>query len=669
MTPSERIVQLRAELHAHNRKYYTEDTPTVSDTEFDFLLKELEALEADNPEMFDPNSPTQRVGGEVTKRFASVTHSAPMQSLANTYSHEELDAFFDRVEEALPQELVQYVCELKYDGVAVNLRYDAGKLTQAVTRGDGTQGDDITVNVRTIATIPLLLRGDFPPVLEVRGEVFLPFASFEAINEDRAAQDLDLFMNPRNAASGSLKLQDSSEVAKRGLDFMPYFALGASAWNSHRESLEKLKAWGFKVPLQRTGFLAVCDHRVEARAFLTRWEIERDTLPFAIDGAVIKVNWVAQQRRLGSTAKAPRWAIAYKFKALAAESVLEKVMYQVGRTGAITPVAQLTPVLLAGTVVKRASLHNQDIIQKLDLHEGDTVMVEKGGEIIPKITTVLLEKRGAHAVPVLFLLNCPECQTLLVRKEGEAQHYCPNVLGCPPQISGRLIHFIGRRAMDLDGLGSETMALLVERGLVHRPSDLYNLSMDEWASLPNFKEKSIANALSALQRSKTVPFERVLFALGIRHVGETVAKKMARHWGSMEALMQADRIALIEADEVGEVIAEAVLRFFQDPLQLEEIHRLRQAGLQMTVVRQEGASRTLEGMTFVVSGVFVGYSRDAIKESIELHGGRNVGSVSAKVSYVVAGEGMGPSKKAKAEAMGVKVLNEEEFNRLIAMER
>ena len=669
MTPSERIVQLRAELHAHNRKYYTEDTPTVSDTEFDFLLKELEALEADNPERFDPNSPTQRVGGEVTKRFASVTHSAPMQSLANTYSHEELDAFFDRVEEALPQELVQYVCELKYDGVAVNLRYEAGKLTQAVTRGDGTQGDDITVNVRTIATIPLLLRGDFPPVLEVRGEVFLPFASFEAINEDRAAQDLDLFMNPRNAASGSLKLQDSSEVAKRGLDFMPYFALGASAWNSHRESLEKLKAWGFKVPLQRTGFLAVCDHRVEARAFLTRWEIERDTLPFAIDGAVIKVNWVAQQRRLGSTAKAPRWAIAYKFKALAAESVLEKVMYQVGRTGAITPVAQLTPVLLAGTVVKRASLHNQDIIQKLDLHEGDTVMVEKGGEIIPKITTVLLEKRGAHAVPVLFLLNCPECQTLLVRKEGEAQHYCPNVLGCPPQISGRLIHFIGRRAMDLDGLGSETMALLVERGLVHRPSDLYNLSMDEWASVPNFKEKSIANALSALQRSKTVPFERVLFALGIRHVGETVAKKMARHWGSMEALMQADRIALIEADEVGEVIAEAVLRFFQDPLQLEEIHRLRQAGLQMTVVRQEGASRTLEGMTFVVSGVFVGYSRDAIKESIELHGGRNVGSVSAKVSYVVAGEGMGPSKKAKAEAMGVKVLNEEEFNRLIAMER
>ncbi len=669
MTPSERIVQLRAELHAHNRKYYTEDTPTVSDTEFDFLLKELEALEADNPEMFDPNSPTQRVGGEVTKRFASVTHSAPMQSLANTYSHEELDAFFDRVEEALPQELVQYVCELKYDGVAVNLRYDAGKLTQAVTRGDGTQGDDITVNVRTIATIPLLLRGDFPPVLEVRGEVFLPFASFEAINEDRAAQDLDLFMNPRNAASGSLKLQDSSEVAKRGLDFMPYFALGASAWNSHRESLEKLKAWGFKVPLQRTGFLAVCDHRVEARAFLTRWEIERDTLPFAIDGAVIKVNWVAQQRRLGSTAKAPRWAIAYKFKALAAESVLEKVMYQVGRTGAITPVAQLTPVLLAGTVVKRASLHNQDIIQKLDLHEGDTVMVEKGGEIIPKITTVLLEKRGAHAVPVLFLLNCPECQTPLVRKEGEAQHYCPNVLGCPPQISGRLIHFIGRRAMDLDGLGSETMALLVEKGLVHRPSDLYNLSMDEWASLPNFKEKSIANALSALQRSKTVPFERVLFALGIRHVGETVAKKMARHWGSMEALMQADRTALIEADEVGEVIAEAVLRFFQDPLQLEEIHRLRQAGLQMTVVRQEGASRTLEGMTFVVSGVFVGYSRDAIKESIELHGGRNVGSVSAKVSYVVAGEGMGPSKKAKAEAMGVKVLNEEEFNRLIAMER
>lgn len=669
MTPSERIVQLRAELHAHNRKYYTEDTPTVSDTEFDFLLKELEALEADNPEMFDPNSPTQRVGGEVTKRFASVTHSAPMQSLANTYSHEELDAFFDRVEEALPQELVQYVCELKYDGVAVNLRYDAGKLTQAVTRGDGTQGDDITVNVRTIATIPLLLRGDFPPVLEVRGEVFLPFASFEAINEDRAAQDLDLFMNPRNAASGSLKLQDSSEVAKRGLDFMPYFALGASAWNSHRESLEKLKAWGFKVPLQRTGFLAVCDHRVEARAFLTRWEIERDTLPFAIDGAVIKVNWVAQQRRLGSTAKAPRWAIAYKFKALAAESVLEKVMYQVGRTGAITPVAQLTPVLLAGTVVKRASLHNQDIIQKLDLHEGDTVMVEKGGEIIPKITTVLLEKRGAHAVPVLFLLNCPECQTPLVRKEGEAQHYCPNVLGCPPQISGRLIHFIGRRAMDLDGLGSETMALLVERGLVHRPSDLYTLSIDEWASLPNFKEKSITNALSALQRSKTVPFERVLFALGIRHVGETVAKKMARHWGSMEALMQADRTALIEADEVGEVIAEAVLRFFQDPLQLEEIHRLRQAGLQMTVVRQEGASRTLEGMTFVVSGVFVGYSRDAIKESIELHGGRNVGSVSAKVSYVVAGEGMGPSKKAKAEAMGVKVLNEEEFNRLIAMER
>lgn len=661
----ERIQLLRTELHRHNHRYYVEDRPVLTDQAFDALLRELEDLERAHPQWADDNSPTQRVGGAVTKKFNSVRHRVPMQSLANTYSREELDAFFDRVEGALPEEPVCYVGELKYDGIALSLHYAGGRLVRAVTRGDGVSGDEITANVRTIATVPLVLNGTSPESAEVRGEVFLPFAAFAALNNDRLEQDLEPFMNPRNAASGSLKLQDSAEVGKRGLAFMPYLLVGVEGVAAHASGFEQLKAWGFKVPNEEDHTLLVAHHRNEIYRFLDRWDADRAELPFGIDGAVIKVDATDQQRRLGSTAKAPRWAIAYKYKALAKTTRLEAVVYQVGRTGAVTPVAQLEPVLLAGTVVKRASLHNEDIIRSLDLHMGDTVWVEKGGEIIPKITAVEFGMRPNGALPVRFPESCPECGTPLVRQEGEAQHYCPNAIGCMPQRHGRVVHFLGRRALNLEGLGTETVQALLDRGLVQQPSDLYYLSESDWYLLPNFKEKSLQNVQLALEASKQVPFERVLFGLGIRHVGETVAKKMARHWGNINALAAADVESLQEADEVGPAIAESVRAFFSDQLNRVEVDRLRAAGLRMEIDGSHTVSNVLQGKSFVVSGVFTGYTRDGIKETIESYGGRVVGSVSAKVDFVVAGEGMGPAKKAKAESLGVQVITEVQFNQML----
>ena len=661
----ERIQLLRTELHRHNHRYYVEDRPVLTDQAFDALLRELEDLERAHPQWADDNSPTQRVGGAVTKKFNSVRHRVPMQSLANTYSREELDAFFDRVEGALPEEPVCYVGELKYDGIALSLHYAGGRLVRAVTRGDGVSGDEITANVRTIATVPLVLNGTSPESVEVRGEVFLPFAAFAALNNDRLEQDLEPFMNPRNAASGSLKLQDSAEVGKRGLAFMPYLLVGVEGVAAHASGFEQLKAWGFKVPNEEDHTLLVAHHRNEIYRFLDRWDADRAELPFGIDGAVIKVDATDQQRRLGSTAKAPRWAIAYKYKALAKTTRLEAVVYQVGRTGAVTPVAQLEPVLLAGTVVKRASLHNEDIIRSLDLHMGDTVWVEKGGEIIPKITAVEFGMRPNGALPVRFPESCPECGTPLVRQEGEAQHYCPNAIGCMPQRHGRVVHFLGRRALNLEGLGTETVQALLDRGLVQQPSDLYYLSESDWYLLPNFKEKSLQNVQLALEASKQVPFERVLFGLGIRHVGETVAKKMARHWGNINALAAADVESLQEADEVGPAIAESVRAFFSDQLNRVEVDRLRAAGLRMEIDGSHTVSNVLQGKSFVVSGVFTGYTRDGIKETIESYGGRIVGSVSAKVDFVVAGEGMGPTKKAKAESLGVQVITEVQFNQML----
>jgi DNA ligase (NAD+) len=661
----ERIQLLRTELHRHNHRYYVEDRPVLTDQAFDALLRELEDLERAHPQWADDNSPTQRVGGAVTKKFNSVRHRVPMQSLANTYSREELDAFFDRVEGALPEEPVCYVGELKYDGIALSLHYAGGRLVRAVTRGDGVSGDEITANVRTIATVPLVLNGTSPESVEVRGEVFLPFAAFAALNNDRLEQDLEPFMNPRNAASGSLKLQDSAEVGKRGLAFMPYLLVGVEGVAAHASGFEQLKAWGFKVPNEEDHTLLVAHHRNEIYRFLDRWDADRAELPFGIDGAVIKVDATDQQRRLGSTAKAPRWAIAYKYKALAKTTRLEAVVYQVGRTGAVTPVAQLEPVLLAGTVVKRASLHNEDIIRSLDLHMGDTVWVEKGGEIIPKITAVEFGMRPNGALPVRFPESCPECGTPLVRQEGEAQHYCPNAIGCMPQRHGRVVHFLGRRALNLEGLGTETVQALLDRGLVQQPSDLYYLSESDWYLLPNFKEKSLQNVQLALEASKQVPFERVLFGLGIRHVGETVAKKMARHWGNINALAAADVESLQEADEVGPAIAESVRTFFSDQLNRVEVDRLRAAGLRMEIDGSHTVSNVLQGKSFVVSGVFTGYTRDGIKETIESYGGRVVGSVSAKVDFVVAGEGMGPAKKAKAESIGVQVITEVQFNQML----
>jgi len=665
MNPQKRIADLRTALHAHNHRYYILDQPTISDFEFDQLLKELEQLERQYPEFYDENSPTRRVGGSVVKSFNTVVHQYPMLSLGNTYNWEELADWIGRVEKLAPEST--FVCELKYDGVAIGIRYEHGKLVQAVTRGDGTQGDDITTNVRTIRSVPLQLNGPAPESFEIRGEIVLPHAAFERLNAARRAEGQAEFANPRNCASGTLKLQDSSVVASRGLDAYLYFVLpdGVLA-DTHSKTIEAAGNLGFKVPRTSDKYIAECSGIEEIKSFIEYWDVERHQLPFDIDGIVIKVNDYKAQQDMGFTAKSPRWATAFKFKAEQVSTRLEHVSYQVGRTGAITPVANLKPVWLGGTTVKRASLHNQDQIALLDLHEGDEVFVEKGGEIIPKVVGIKLDARALGAKPVEFISHCPECQTELVRKEGEAQHYCPNTNGCTPQISGRIQHFISRKAMDIMGMGSETVQLFVEKGLLHSIADLYDLTYDQIIALEGFKEKSVTNLLEGLNASKQIPFDRVLFGLGIRHVGATVAKKLARHFGSMTQLLQADFETLKAVDDIGEVIAHQLTEYFNEDANLEELARLQQAGLQFEMEIQDTPTEgPLVGAKVVVSGVFESFSRDELKALIETMGGQNVSSISSKTTYVVAGEGMGPSKKAKAEKLGISVLNEEEFKVLI----
>ncbi len=659
MDIKERIEQLREELNQHNYNYYVLDAPVISDFEFDQMLKQLQQLEEQHPEFFDPNSPTQRVGGAITKNFETVVHEFPMHSLDNSYSEEDLLDWEKRIKK-LVDGPVQYTCELKYDGASMNLTYEKGTLTKAVTRGDGTQGDDVTNNVKTIRSVPLKLKGDFPQKFHIRGEIILPLAGFAKMNDERLEAGEEPYANPRNTASGSLKLQDSAEVARRPLDCLMYGIVGERLpITTQFESLQKAKEWGFKVPDACTLAKSID----EVLEFIHHWDANRHKLPYETDGVVIKVNSLYQQEELGYTAKAPRWAMAYKFKTEQAETVLERITYQVGRTGAITPVANLKPVQLAGTTVKRASLHNADQIEKLDIREGDTVYVEKGGEIIPKIVGVDFSKRDVDSQPTQYITSCPECQTPLTRKEGEAQHYCPNFYGCPPQITGRVQHFISRKAMDIEGLGGETVELLFKAGLIQNYADLYTLKVEQLLPLERMAQKSAENLVAGVEKSKEIPFERVLFALGIRFVGETVAKKLAKHYKSIEAIQFATQMELIMVDEIGEKIAESVVEFFSKQENLDIIKRLKSYGVQLQLSEEalQGQTDVLQGKTFVVSGVFEKVSRNELKKMIEDNGGKVSGSISSKTSFVVAGDNMGPSKKEIAESLGVPIISEDEF--------
>ena len=662
-TPREQIEQLRNELNAHNYSYYVLNAPTISDFEFDAKLRQLQKLEADYPDYFDPNSPSQRVGSDLNEAFVQVAHSYPMLSLANTYSAGEVTEFYERVRKALNDDF-EVVCELKYDGTSISLTYENGSLVRAVTRGDGVQGDDVTANVRTIQTIPLKLQGDYPPKFEIRGEILMPWDVFEALNREREAQEEPLFANPRNAASGTLKLQNSAEVARRKLDAYLYYLLGDNLpMDTHYDNLKKAAEWGFKV----SPAMKKCTSLDEVLAYIDYWDKERKNLPVATDGMVLKVNNLLQQKNLGYTAKSPRWAIAYKFQAEKACTRLNSVSYQVGRTGAITPVANLDPVQLSGTVVKRASLHNADIIAGLDLHIGDMVFVEKGGEIIPKITAVDTDARILIGDKVQFIKTCPECGSTLVRDDGEAAHYCPNEDGCSPQIKGKIEHFVSRKAMNIDGLGTETIALLYEKGLLHNVADIYDLKVPDLARLERLGTKSAHNIKEAIDVSKQVPFARVLFALGIRYVGETVAKKLASAFHSIEALQAATVEELITVDEIGERIAQSVKAYFEKPEHQELIARLKQAGLTFEMEETNlPLSDTLSGLSIVISGTFLHHSRDEYKLLIEQHGGKNVGSVSAKTDYILAGDNMGPAKLEKAQKLGVKIINEDDFLDLIS---
>lgn len=663
MNSVERIHFLRVELHQHNYNYYVLDRPTISDFEFDKLLEELIRLESEYPQYFDANSPTQRVGGAVTKNFKTVKHQYPMLSLGNTYSEEELVDFDKRITKLVETE-IEYVCELKYDGVSISLNYENGLLTQALTRGDGTQGDDVTTNVKTIKSIPLQLKGDYPNQFEIRGEIFIPHIGFQAMNKEREEAGLETFANPRNTASGSLKMQDSREVSNRPLDCFLYHVLGPhTPTDSHYENLQKAKSWGFKIPEDTR----ICTDIASVIDFVKIWEEKRHQLPYDIDGIVIKVNKLSLQEQMGFTAKSPRWAISYKFKAEQAVTRLNEITYQVGRTGAITPVANLEPVLLAGTVVKRASLHNADQIAKLDIREGDQVYVEKGGEIIPKIVGVEKQQRDLFSQATGFITSCPECSTTLIRKEGDAKHYCPNDLSCPPQIKGKFEHFISRKAMNIDGLGPETIDLLFSEKLIASISDLYTLRMEQLLPLERMATKSAENLLKGLEASKKVPFERLLFALGIRYVGETVAKKLARHYQNMSQLMAATVEELIEVEEIGDKIAESVFHYFSIEKNQLLVAELEQHGLQMEVAEADKPlSNHLEGSAIVVSGVFTQFSRTELKQLIEQHGGKNVGSISKKTTFVLAGENMGPSKRKKAEDLGIPLLTEDEFIKKIS---
>lgn len=661
----EEINRLTEALNKHNHLYYVESQPEISDYEFDMMLLELQKLEEQFPELASDHSPTKRVGGDITKKFETVKHRYPMMSLSNTYSEEEIGDWFNRIAKLVEGEF-EYVCELKYDGVAIGIQYVDGKLAQAVTRGDGTQGENVTNNVKTIRSVPLTLKGDYPPDFEIRGEIFFPLKNFLALNEQRREEGEPEFANPRNTASGTLKMQDSKIVAERGLDCFLYGVYGTGNLRSgHYETVEKVADWGFKIPKNTERYIEKTKTLEGVMDFIHYWDEKRKTLPFEIDGIVIKVNEYYLQEELGFTAKSPRWAIAYKFKAERVQTQLESVQYQVGRTGAITPVANLKPVQLGGTTVKRASLHNADQIEKLDLHLLDMVYVEKGGEIIPKIVGVNLDERSANAEPIVFISKCPECETELIRVEGEAQHYCPNETGCPTQLKGKLEHFISRKAMNIDGLGAETVDALFEKGLIKNCADLYDLTFHQVVELERMADKSANNLIAGVEASKSVPFERVLFGLGIRFVGETVAKKLAFALKNIDAIIASNFEELIAIDEIGDKIAMSIIAYFQDEKNIELINRLKAKGLQFEVEEKEAASNKFEGMAFVVSGVFNAFSRDELKEIISSNGGKNVGSISAKTTYVVAGDKMGPAKLQKATDLGVKILSEDEFIQLL----
>ncbi len=674
----QRIRELSDQIRIHNYNYYILSRPVISDFDFDMILEELQKLEKEHPEFAEPDSPTKQVGGDITKEFRQVRHKYPMLSLGNTYSVEEVTDFEERVHKLIGDE-IEYVCELKYDGVAIGLTYKNGSLVQAVTRGDGVQGDDVTANAKTIRSIPLRLHGSgYPEEFEIRGEIILPHSSFEQLNAARLEEGEEMFANPRNAASGSLKMQDSKEVARRKLDCILYYVLGDNLpFATHYESLATARSWGFKT----SNYIARCRNIGEIFEFIDNWNAARYELPFNIDGIVIKVNSLRQQEMLGYTSKSPRWAIAYKFKAEQVSTKLLSVDFQVGRTGAVTPVANLAPVLLAGTTVKRATLHNADVLAALDLRIGDSVFVEKGGEIIPKIIGVDMENRNPLNPPVPFITNCPECGTRLVRTEGEAAWYCPNEPGCAPQIKEKIAHFISRKAMNIDSLGFEKIDLLFEKGLIRNIADLYDLTYDQLLGLDrvyaasegkkekkiSFREKTVENILKGLETSRNVGFERVLYALGIRYVGETVAKKLAVHFQSVDNLMQAGIEELVEAEEIGEKIAQSLHDYFRKPENLEIVHRLRSKGLQFEIKEDNTGlkSEKLKGLVFVVSGTFLQFSRDGIKREIEMNGGKNTGSISSKTSYLLAGENMGPEKLKKANSLGIPVISESDFLKMI----
>lgn len=663
----DKIETLRRELEQHNYNYYVLSAPTISDFEFDSKLKELQALEAQYPEFFDPNSPTQRVGSDSVSGFEQVAHVYSMLSLGNTYSMGEVQDFYERVRKGLNEDF-ELVCELKYDGTSISLTYENGLLVRAVTRGDGEKGDDVTANVKTIRSIPLRLHGDYPKSFEIRGEILMPWAVFDELNREREAQEEQLFANPRNAASGTLKLQNSAVVASRKLDAYFYYLLGENLPSDlHAGNLEAARSWGFKV----SEAIRVCKTIEEISDFINFWDNERKKLPVATDGIVLKVNSLAQQKNLGFTSKSPRWAIAYKFQAEKALTKLNSVSFQVGRTGAVTPVANLDPVQLSGTVVKRATLHNADIIKALDLYLDDMVYVEKGGEIIPKITAVEKNARKANGKKVEFIKNCPECGAELVQFEGEVAYFCPNENACPPQIKGKIEHFVSRKAMNIDGLGSETINLLYQNELLHNIADIYTLNVSDLIRLERLGAKSAYNIQAGIEKSKEIPFERVVFALGIRFVGETIAKKLALAFKSIEALEQASQEELVAVDEIGERIAQSVVQYFADSRNVKLITRLKSYGLQMRLSdnKLEAKSNILSGLSIVISGTFSIHSRDEYKTLIEMNGGKNVGSVSAKTSFILAGENMGPEKLKKAENMGIRLVNEVEFLSMIRTEQ
>ena len=660
MSIQESIQTLREELNQHNYNYYVLDNATISDYEFDIKLKELQDLENKHPEFFDENSPTQRVGGTITKNFKTIPHQYRMYSLDNSYSKEDLLDWENRIQKVLGNVDLQYTCELKYDGASISITYENGKLVQALTRGDGFQGDEVTNNIKTIKSVPLQLKGNYPERFDIRGEIILPFAGFEKMNQELIEIGETPYSNPRNTASGSLKLQDSAEVAKRPLECLLYFVTGNNLpFKTQFEGLESARKWGFKVPNEAK----LVHNMQEVFDFIDYWDVHRHNLPYETDGVVIKVNSIQYQEELGYTSKSPRWAIAYKFKSEQVSTRLNSITYQVGRTGAITPVANLVPVQLAGTIVKRASLHNADQIEKLDIRINDTVFVEKGGEIIPKIIAVDLAQRPEDSAPTQYITHCPECQTELVRNEGEANHYCPNFYGCPPQIIGRIQHYISRKAMDIEGLGGETVALLFKNNLVHNYADLYELKVEDILHLERMAKKSAENLVNGVAKSKEIPFESVLFALGIRFVGETVAKKLAKHYKNIDALSQASLMDLILVDEIGERIAKSVIEFFENEENKKIIERLKSYGVQFEVVEKinPNATEKFIGKTFVVSGVFAQFSRDELKKTIEDNGGKVGSSISAKTDFVVAGDNMGPAKLEKANKLNIPILSEEDF--------